>query len=162
MRARKSWVRWPAATVPLVLVACGLDISEPEPVEFQVIEELEYASSLNIDLFAMEVTGTGVYILDLVEGEGEPLVWGDQPRVRYQGWLNNGTRFDANEFAFVMGDNRVIPGFEQGIFGMKVGGVRRMIIPPILAYGSQGSGLIPPGSVLIFEVEVLEAVRLNP
>jgi FKBP-type peptidyl-prolyl cis-trans isomerase len=131
-------------------------------VELQVIEELTFDPGLDIDLTAMEVTATGVYIRDIVVGEGGPLVWGDQPIVRYQGWLANGTRFDSGEFGFLMGNNQVVPGFEQGIFGMRVGGVRQMIIPPVLAYGTRGVGLIPPGSVLVFEVQVLEAVRATP
>ena len=164
MRVLKGRVGWPAALVPIVLAACGLDTTEPDPVELQVIEELTFAPSLNIDLAAMDQTDTGVYIQDLVVGEGEPLVWGDQPLIRYQGWLANGVLFDQNGvgFSFLMGNNQVILGFEQGIFGMRVGGVRKMIIPPILAYGTRGAGVIPPGSVLIFEVEVVSVVRLDP
>lgn len=159
MRALKNPARWLAVLAPLTMVACGLEVSEPTEVELQVIEELTYAASLGIDLAAMEVTGSGVYILDLTLGEGEPVVWGEEVRVRYEGWLNTGTRFDAGEFGFLMGNNQVVPGFEQGIFGMMLGGKRQMIIPPILAYGNQGVGSIPPGSVLIFEVELLDIVR---
>jgi len=146
-----------AALTPLMLMACG-DATAPDTVEFQVIEELTFAASLNIDLSAMDQTNTGVYIEDLTVGVGEGLVWGDRPTIRYTGWLHDGTEFDAGEFNFLMGNNQVVPGFEQGIFGMKFGGVRRMIIPPVLAYGDQSVGGIPAGWVLIFQVEVTEIV----
>jgi len=162
MRALNASARWLTVLTSVTMLACSIDIADPGPVELQVIEEIEFASSLGIDLAAMEMLGTGVYIQDLTVGEGAPLVWGDQPRVRFAGWLNDGTGFDSGEFGFLMGNNQVVPGFEQGIFGMRLGGVRRIIIPPILAYGAQGGGSVPPGAVLIFEVEVLEVVRLDP
>ncbi len=158
MHAWNARGRWIAAVTPLMLLACGDDTTGPGDVDFQVIEELTFAASLNIDLSAMEKTSTGVYIQDLTVGEGETLVWGDRPTVRFSGWLHDGRNFDSGEFNFLMGNNQVVPGFEQGIFGMRMGGIRRMIIPPILAYGDQAVGSIPAGSVLIFEVEVTDVV----
>ncbi len=154
MHAWNAPARWIAALTPLMLMACGDSATEPDAVDFQVIEELTFAASLGIDLSAMEKTSTGVYIQDLTVGVGEGLVWGDRPTVRFSGWLHDGTNFDSGELNFLMGNNQVVPGFEQGIFGMRFGGIRRMIIPSILAYGDGAVGSVPPGSVLIFEVEV--------
>lgn len=140
------------------VTACG-DATGPD-ADFQVIEEVTFAPSLGIDLAEFERLNTGVYIKDEVVGEGEELVWGDRAdEVNYTGWLVDGTLFDSGTFGFQMGTNRVIPGFEQGMFGMKAGGVRRIIIPPVLAYGAEGTGSIPPGAILIFEVEL---VRFTP
>jgi len=152
----KAWTRRATPTAVLltwIVAGCG-DATEPATTDFQVIEDLTFAASLNIDLTAFERLNTGVYIQDIEPGEGETLVWGDRPTVRYTGWLADGLQFDSGELAFLMGNNQVVPGFEQGTFGMRLGGVRRMIIPPILAYGDRTTGNIPAGSVLIFEVEV--------
>lgn len=80
--------------------------------------------------------------------------------VHYTGFLTNGTKFDSSRdrnqvFAFTPGFREVIAGFEQGVIGMRVGGTRRLIIPPSLGYGNQQVGTIPPNSTLIFDVEVL-------
>jgi FKBP-type peptidyl-prolyl cis-trans isomerase len=162
MRVFKTARLLTVALTSLTLLACGTDVSGPDDVEFQVIEELNFAPTLNIDLASMEQTTTGVYYEDVVDGEGTALVWGDLPTVAYQGWLANGQRFDDGTFSYRMGNNEVVPGFEQGMFGMKPGGVRMMIIPPVLAYGASGAGSIPPGSVLIFQVEVLSVQYGDP
>jgi FKBP-type peptidyl-prolyl cis-trans isomerase FkpA len=86
--------------------------------------------------------------------------------VNYSGWLysataaeNKGTLFDSSlrraPYAFTLGNREVIRGWDQGIVGMKVGGVRRLVIPPDLAYGSTGQGPIPPNATLVFDVELL-------
>ncbi|WP_417684476.1 FKBP-type peptidyl-prolyl cis-trans isomerase [Roseibium sp.] len=101
-------------------------------------------------------------ITDLVKGTGEEANVGETVVVHYTGWLMDGTKFDSsldrNEpFAFTLGERRVIPGWEQGVEGMKVGGKRELIIPPELAYGRRGAGgVIPPNATLKFEVELLE------
>ena len=82
--------------------------------------------------------------------------------MHYTGWLTDGTKFDSsldrNEpFPFVVGGGEVIPGWDQGVEGMKVGGTRKLIIPPDMGYGDQGAGgVIPPGATLVFEVELIE------
>jgi FKBP-type peptidyl-prolyl cis-trans isomerase len=76
--------------------------------------------------------------------------------MNYTGWLVDGTEFDtqdAYDFVYLGQGDRFIPGFEIGIDAMAQGGVRRIIIPPALAYGAQGVGPIPPGAIVIFEVE---------
>lgn len=100
-------------------------------------------------------------IEDLVAGEGEEATTGCQVSVHYTGWLADGSKFDSSvdrgqPFGFPLGGGRVIPGWEQGVVGMKVGGKRRLTIPPHLAYGERGfPGAIPPNATLTFEVELL-------
>jgi peptidylprolyl isomerase len=103
-----------------------------------------------------------VKIEDIVEGTGASPQPGDTIVVHYAGTLENGTKFDSsldrNEpFTFQIGVGRVIPGWDQGVITMKVGGKRRLTIPPALGYGARGAGdVIPPNATLIFEVELLE------
>lgn len=103
----------------------------------------------------------GLKIQDLAFGTGEEAVDGKTITVHYTGTLENGTKFDSSvdrgqPFSFVLGSGYVIQGWEQGFKGMKVGGKRKLIIPPALGYGSRGAGnLIPPNATLIFEVELL-------
>lgn len=101
-------------------------------------------------------------IEDLEVGTGDEAVAGQQVSVHYTGWLTNGTKFDSSvdrgqPFEFPLGGGRVIQGWDQGVAGMKVGGKRRLTIPPHLAYGQGGAGggLIPPNATLVFEVELL-------
>ena len=99
---------------------------------------------------------------DLRTGTGPAAALGRSVQVRYTGWLystvaaeNKGTQFDTGAFPFVVGQG-VIQGFSQGVIGMQVGGLRRVVIPPNLGYGSTGSGsTIPPNATLIFEIELL-------
>ena len=148
----------------LALAACGDDASGPADVVLQDPADISYAPSLGVDLSAMELQASGLYIRDLQEGEGEPTVAGDVMVVHYSGWLNDGTLFDSSHsrntpFAVRTGAGEVIPGWEEGLPGMRVGGVRQLVIPPQLGYGAQSVARIPAGSVLIFEVELLE---VNP
>ena len=99
-------------------------------------------------------------IEDLVVGTGATAVAGDTVSVNYVGTLTNGQKFDASAdhggpFSFRLGVGAVIPGFDHGVTGMKVGGKRRLTIPPNLAYGSTGSGPIPPNATIVFEVDLV-------
>jgi FKBP-type peptidyl-prolyl cis-trans isomerase FkpA len=103
---------------------------------------------------------------DLVVGTGAVVANGNAATIAYTGWLHNsarpdnkGTQFESGVFGpYVVGTGRVIQGWERGIPGMRVGGQRRLVIPPELAYGSQGNGSIPPNATLVFDV-TLNAVQ---
>ncbi len=101
-------------------------------------------------------------IEDLTVGSGPEAKAGDTVAVHYTGWLTNGTKFDSSKdrgrpFTFPLGAGRVIRGWDEGVVGMQVGGHRKLTIPPELGYGAAGAaGVIPPNSVLVFEVELLE------
>jgi FKBP-type peptidyl-prolyl cis-trans isomerase len=105
---------------------------------------------------------TELRIEDITEGTGAEAQPGQVAVVHYTGWLADGTRFDSSldagrPFEFTIGAGEVISGWDQGVAGMKVGGTRRLIIPPALGYGEQGAGgVIPPNATLVFEVELLE------
>lgn len=105
----------------------------------------------------------GLYA-DLQVGTGNEVKAGSKVAVYYKGWLTNGTLFDQSRagddgklqpFVFTVGNREVITGWEQTIVGMKVGGTRRMIIPPAVGYGEKGQGPIPANSVLVFDVQLV-------
>lgn len=140
------------ALAAATLVACGDD---PVAVEFEVIEEVEFDPSLNIDLEQMTQVSGGVYIQDLTVGTAPFAAPGDHLSLNYTGWLRTGVEFDSGQLDFQYLVDPFIVGFEVGISGMGVGGVRKIVIPPAAAYGSIGSGPIPPGAIVIFQVEML-------
>ncbi len=107
-------------------------------------------------------TVTDLKIEELKVGDGTVAETGKMVSVHYTGWLTNGTKFDSSldrgkPFSFALGRGSVIKGWDQGVAGMKIGGKRKLTIPPELGYGAQGAGgAIPPNSTLVFEVELLE------
>lgn len=103
---------------------------------------------------------TELKIEDLEVGTGAEAVAGKQVTVHYTGWLIDGTEFDSSlnsgqPFTFALGAGMVIPGWDQGVAGMKVGGTRVLTIPPALGYGESGTGPIPPNATLVFQVELV-------
>ncbi|MBX3662395.1 MAG: FKBP-type peptidyl-prolyl cis-trans isomerase [Burkholderiales bacterium] len=104
---------------------------------------------------------SGLIIEDLVTGDGAEASAGQEVTVHYTGWLTDGRKFDSSKdrndpFVFPLGGGRVIRGWDEGVQGMKVGGTRKLTIPPALAYGARGAGgVIPPNATLVFEVELL-------
>jgi hypothetical protein len=127
------------------------------------LTSLEYVDSLGVDFEAMQRTSSGIYYKDVVVGTGEEAATGRTVRMNYTGYLPDGFSFDGNRvegrapLEFTLGARRVIPGWEQGIPGMRVGGRRTLVIPPELAYGPTGrpAAGIPPNAVLVFDVELL-------
>lgn len=104
---------------------------------------------------------SSLQVEDLQVGAGAEASPGQQVSVHYTGWLTNGQKFDSSldrgsPFQFELGAGKVIKGWDQGVAGMKVGGKRKLTIPPELGYGARGAGgVIPPNATLVFEVELL-------
>ncbi len=111
---------------------------------------------------AITTTASGLKYEDIKQGSGDVAAPGKTVSVHYTGWLTNGTKFDSSKdrgqpFEFPLGAGRVIKGWDEGVQGMKVGGVRKLTIPSSLGYGSRGAGgVIPPDATLVFEVELLK------
>jgi peptidylprolyl isomerase len=104
-------------------------------------------------------TPSGLKYQDLVEGKGDSPKDGDEVAVNYTGWLLSLKKFDSSDghpFTFHVGKGEVIKGWDEGLLTMKVGGKRKLVIPPDLAYGDRSNGMIPANATLMFEVELLE------
>jgi len=131
-------------------------------MEIEVTAVMEPQVATQVDEADFTTTESGLKYYDLQVGTGEMPENGQTVVVHYSGWLTDGMQFDSSynrgePFSFLLGAGNVIPGWEEGVSTMKVGGKRQLLIPPDLAYGDQGAGgLIPPGATLIFEVELLE------
>ncbi len=153
-----------------------LDPDNPNPILFAMAPDatgstpahgdLAQAGALGADLVAPKERSTpsGLRITDLVIGDGAEAVSGEMVAVNYRGTLENGKEFDSSygrgPFSFPLGGGRVIRGWDEGVAGMKVGGKRKLVIPPDLAYGERGAGgVIPANATLIFEVELLQVGR---
>ena len=104
---------------------------------------------------------SGLKYQDLVVGDGVEAQTGQNVQVHYTGWLTSGEKFDSSvdrgqPFNFVLGAGMVIRGWDEGVSGMRIGGKRKLVIPPDLAYGERGAGgMIGPNETLVFEVELL-------
>ncbi|MCZ6915461.1 MAG: FKBP-type peptidyl-prolyl cis-trans isomerase [Gemmatimonadetes bacterium] len=138
----------------LSTLACGDDVlTDPTNDDF--------AAELNVDLTAMTRTSSGLYLQDLVTGSGDEATSGALVSVHYEGWLRDGTKFDssrdrAQPFEFTLGARQVIVGWDEGVAGMRVGGMRKLVIPPALGYGPAGTGPIPGSAWLVFDIELLD------
>ncbi len=146
------------------LWACG-DDGEELPDDVPVAEdpsELEYAPELGVDFGELERSETGLYLHDLEVGEGPEAEEGQILMVHYTGSLPDGSVFDSSRereqpFPFPLGAGIVIPGWDEGLVGMRPGGRRLLVIPPHLGYGPEGSDdVIPPNATLVFDVELLD------
>lgn len=167
-----------ASARPAVAAPLELDPNDPNPTLFTMAPSSAApgssddtqiaggAAALGGSLSAPKevVTPSGLRITDLEIGSGAEAVSGELVSVNYRGTLTNGKEFDSSygrgPFQFPLGAGRVIKGWDEGVAGMKVGGKRKLVIPPDLAYGSRGAGgVIPPDATLIFEVELLGVGR---
>ena len=143
-----------------------LDPDESNPTLFAMATETIQADAsalggpMTVD--KPQITDSGLQYTDLEVGTGAEASAGQTVVVHYRGTLEDGSQFDASydrgqPFSFPLGAGRVIKGWDEGVQGMKVGGKRKLVIPPDLGYGARGAGgVIPPNATLIFEVELLE------
>ncbi|MBM4183299.1 MAG: hypothetical protein FJ207_03635 [Gemmatimonadetes bacterium] len=155
-RGMRGLGRLPGRLVALA-VLCVPAAACSDAFEPQVIEETEFFTGLGIDLATMTKLPSGVYILDDSVGTGALLADGDSVQIDHRGWLSNGNQFSGGVFRGLY-PTGFIPGFSIGLAGMMEGGKRLMIIPPALGYGNDPPpGAIPPGSILVFEVLLLDA-----
>ncbi|MDB4886471.1 MAG: peptidylprolyl isomerase FKBP-type [Gemmatimonadetes bacterium] len=157
LRPRHAALAASLAGALALAAACGS--TEPRSVP---IEQTLFADTLHVTLSQFTRLPSGMYVKDVTVGTGADVAVGQTLSVRYVGNLANGRQFDANPapkalFQFKLGAGQVIPGWDIGIQGMKVGGRRMLIIPPELAYGANSVGSIPAYSVLVFTVDVVSA-----
>jgi len=144
---KKRMKKFILSLLVVLLAGCSTQAPEQESISQTDERQVEMAEELKIE--------------DLVAGEGEEAKAGDVVEVHYTGTLTDGAKFDSSldrgvPFEFELGAGEVIPGWDQGVAGMRVGGKRKLTIPPELGYGERGvPGTIPGNATLIFEVELL-------
>jgi FKBP-type peptidyl-prolyl cis-trans isomerase len=141
------------ALLALILAACGGSDSGGGAAS---------GGDFKLDSPALRKTASGLQYQDVSAGSGAEARDGQVAVVHYTGWLTDGTKFDSSRdrgepFSFPIGAGQVIPGWDEGVAGMKVGGRRKLVIPASLGYGDMGAPpVIPPGATLVFDVELLE------
>ena len=151
-----------ALIAALIIVGCkSAPKSEPATSEQKTEATQTPASGMTMASGDTVTTPSGLKYIEMKVGEGATPEKGQTVTVHYTGWLTNGKKFDSSKdrgqpFNFVLGQGRVIKGWDEGLATMKVGGARKLVIPPELGYGERGAGgTIPPGATLIFDVELL-------
>jgi FKBP-type peptidyl-prolyl cis-trans isomerase FkpA len=145
---------------PILLAAC----SQGENAAFQGCKTMSSTPQIpvvaTVDTTQIRRTASGLGIHDLLLGQGEEAEAGRTVAVHYTGWLTDGSEFDSSRrrgevLVFALGQRQVIDGWDEGVSGMKVGGRRKLVIPPALGYGASGAGnVIPPNATLVFDVEL--------
>jgi FKBP-type peptidyl-prolyl cis-trans isomerase len=155
--------RYATVLLPLAFTACleGTDYTT-NPYPEVPIESTTFAASLNVNLAQSTKTSTGLYYRDLTVGTGTTAAAGNIVSTYFTLYLVDGTKAGeiispSTPFSFTIGANppTVIKGWDEGLRGMKVGGSRQLIIPPALAYGSAGSGPVPPNAVIVYTVQLV-------
>ena len=156
------------AAALVLVVACGNDEDEEVTPAVTPVPAVTPASTTAPDAGGPPpvsaqptVTASGLQIIEVEVGTGDEAQQGQTVSVHYTGWLADGTKFDSSldrgqPLPFVLGVGEMIPGFDEGVAGMKVGGTRRLILPPDLAYGPQGRPpVIPPNAELTFDIQLV-------
>jgi FKBP-type peptidyl-prolyl cis-trans isomerase FkpA len=145
------------ALLSIGLTAC-LDTTAPT---YATVEGTTFNSALGVDLANSTHTEAGVYYRDITVGTGAVVAPGVENYMYYQAYLSNGVEFDSlkagNPAPITTGNGSLIPGFEIGLQGMRIGGVRQIIIPPALGYGLSDFRSVPGNSVLVFNVRLVNA-----
>src|SRR5262245_45345529 len=176
--SRSPAMRAPSLATSMTIALAAITLAACSPKEEKPAEPATTAAAPApatepaADAAAPAATGTEhmpMQKIDLAPGSGAEIKSGQNALVHYTGWLydasapdNKGKKFDSsvdrNEpFEFPVGAGMVIKGWDEGVVGMKVGGKRRLVIPPEMGYGSRGAGgVIPPGATLVFDVELVE------
>ncbi len=159
--ALRRGIALPLLGAAALLSACGSESTAPNIPSNPAVET--YASPLGVTIASMTKRSDNLYVQDLVIGTGAEAIAGDSISVAYSGFLINGSRFDTSvgrgPFEFKLGLGRVIPGWDQGLAGMKVGGKRKLVIGSEFGYRNQRQGPIPANSTLVFDVELLGVVK---
>jgi len=146
-----------ASTTPSPVSNAGRAMT-PQPAPGD-IELTTFAPALNVHLDSMVRRASGLYVQDLQMGTGAVATRGRTVIVRYSGFLADGKMFDSGEVSVTLGSNKTIRAWEEGLLGMRVGGRRRIVVPPAMGYGARGSGdVIPPNAVLVFDMEMMSAM----
>lgn len=164
------------ATAILLAAAAGCGDDGPTAPDPPRIEDVAFAPELGIDLSAMTLHPRGLYMQDLTEGDGPAAAAQAGARFEYRGWLHDGTPVDQGvypesifrspgafvsaldgEVYYLVGSGQTIAAWDIGLVGIRVGGTRRLVAPPHLAYGARGTpdGRIPPNAVLVYEFRML-------
>lgn len=147
------------AALVLVGAAACRDVTVPLEDPRQVTYAATLPVRINLDS-GWTRTPSGLYVRDVSVGSGAVADSGATVATRYTGWLADGRQFDSNQsarapFSFVLGTGQVIRGWDEGIRGMRVGSRRFLVVPPELGYGARTSGVIPAGSVLVFQIDLI-------
>lgn len=143
--------------------AAGGAAAAPAP-SGDVIAATRFSPSLDVQLGEMVRRISGLYVIDFDSGTGPPATTGDLLRVRYTLHLPDGTRAggtgpDEPPFEFRLGNRQVVAGWDEGLVGMRVGGRRRLIIPPSLGYGPRARGEVPRNSIMVVDLRLMQIVR---
>ena len=119
-------------------------------------QDVEFAAELEVDLASMVQSPSGLFYQDLEMGTGDPAMAGDSVTLVFRQWLADGNLIDGGDFAFVIGSLDIIDGVNEGVTGMRVDGIRKLVVPSSLAYRDAGTadGIIPKNAVLVFEIEL--------
>jgi peptidylprolyl isomerase len=154
MRSVEKYLILFLLTAFALIPACTQNEQKPAPAAVQTVGGQSGGKLVK--------TPSGLQYEDLVPGSGDSPKQGKKVTVHYTGWLTDGTKFDSsvdrNEpFTFVIGTGQVIPGWDEGVMTMKIGGKRKLVVPAALGYGASGAGgVIPPNATLVFEVILLD------